>query len=86
MFITSADESEYAIKPMNCPGAILVYKNSLHSYKELPLRYAELGHVHRNEASGALNGLFRVRTFTQDDAHILLRKDQIGDEITNILK
>ena len=86
MFITQADESEYAIKPMNCPGAILVYKNSLHSYKELPLRYAELGHVHRNEASGALNGLFRVRTFTQDDAHILLRVDQIGDEITKILK
>ena len=86
MFITNADESEYAIKPMNCPGAILVYKNSLHSYKELPLRYAELGHVHRNEASGALNGLFRVRTFTQDDAHILLRVDQIGDEITRILK
>ena len=86
MFITHADESEYAIKPMNCPGAILVYKNSLHSYKELPLRYAELGHVHRNEASGALNGLFRVRTFTQDDAHILLRVDQIGDEITKILK
>ena len=86
MFITKADESEYAIKPMNCPGAILVYKNSLHSYKELPLRYAELGHVHRNEASGALNGLFRVRTFTQDDAHILLRVDQIGDEITKILK
>ena len=86
MFITHADESEYAIKPMNCPGAILVYKNSLHSYKELPLRYAELGHVHRNEASSALNGLFRVRTFTQDDAHILLRVDQIGDEITKILK
>ncbi len=86
MFITRADESEYAIKPMNCPGAILVYKNALHSYKELPLRYAELGHVHRNEASGALNGLFRVRTFTQDDAHILLRVDQIGDEITRILK
>jgi len=86
MFITNADESEYAIKPMNCPGAILVYKNALHSYKELPLRYAELGHVHRNEASGALNGLFRVRTFTQDDAHILLRVDQIGDEITRILK
>jgi threonyl-tRNA synthetase len=71
---------------MNCPGAILVYNNSIHSYKDLPMRIAELGHVHRKEASGALNGLFRVRTFTQDDAHTLLTEDQIGDEITNILK
>lgn len=86
MFITNIEESEYAIKPMNCPGAILVYKNSLHSYKDLPLRYAELGHVHRAEASGALNGLFRVRGFTQDDAHTLLREDQIGDEVARILK
>ncbi len=86
MFITNADEKEYAIKPMNCPGAILVYKNSLHSYKDLPLRIAELGHVHRYEASGALNGLFRVRTFTQDDAHILLTENQIGDEIERIIK
>lgn len=86
MFITHADEDEYAIKPMNCPGAILVYKNDLHSYKELPIRIAELGHVHRYEASGALNGLFRVRTFTQDDAHILLREDQIGEEIERIIK
>ncbi len=85
MFTTMVEDQEYAIKPMNCPGAILVYKNDLHSYKELPLRYAELGHVHRAEASGALNGLFRVRGFTQDDAHILLRADQIGDEIARIL-
>lgn len=86
MFITHADEDEYAIKPMNCPGAILIYKNDLHSYKDLPLRIAELGHVHRYEASGALNGLFRVRTFTQDDAHILLTEDQIGAEIERIIK
>ena len=86
MFITHADEDEYAIKPMNCPGAILVYKNDLHSYKDLPLRIAELGHVHRYEASGALNGLFRVRTFTQDDAHTLLTEDQIGAEIERIIK
>ena len=86
MFTTNIEESEYAIKPMNCPGAILVYKNGLHSYKDLPLRYAELGHVHRAEASGALNGLFRVRGFTQDDAHTLLRTDQIKEEVGNILK
>lgn len=86
MYITMVDEDEYAIKPMNCPGAILVYKNDIHSYRDLPVRIAELGHVHRHEASGALNGLFRVRTFTQDDAHILLREDQIGEEITNIIR
>ncbi len=86
MYITKVDEEEYAIKPMNCPGAILVYQNDIHSYKELPLRYAELGHVHRHEASGALNGLFRVRTFTQDDAHILLMESQIGEEVSRILK
>lgn len=86
MFTTMVEENEYAIKPMNCPGAILVYKNALHSYKELPLRYAELGNVHRAEASGALNGLFRVRGFTQDDAHTMIRPDQVGEEIANILK
>ena len=86
MYITMVDDNEFAIKPMNCPGAIQVYNNSLHSYKDLPLRYAELGHVHRHEASGALNGLFRVRTFTQDDAHTLLRADQIPDEVARILK
>lgn len=85
MFTIDVEDGTYAIKPMNCPGAILVYNNGLHSYKELPLRYAELGNVHRYEASGALNGLFRVRGFTQDDAHILIREDQIGEEVSNIL-
>ena len=85
MYTTMVDENEFAIKPMNCPGAILVYKNSLHSYKDLPLRYAELGHVHRHEASGALNGLFRVRSFTQDDAHTFVRRDQLLSEINDIL-
>ena len=86
MYTTLIDDKEFAVKPMNCPGAILVYNNSLHSYKELPLRLAELGHVHRHEASGALNGLFRVRSFTQDDAHVFVRPDQLIDEINNILK
>ena len=85
MYITKIDDRDFAIKPMNCPGAILVYKNAIHSYKELPLRYAELGHVHRHEASGALNGLFRVRAFTQDDSHIFIREDQIEDEVRNIM-
>jgi threonyl-tRNA synthetase len=86
MYTTTIDEKEFAIKPMNCPGAILVYKNDQHSYKDLPIRIAELGLVHRHEASGALNGLFRVRCFTQDDAHILLREDQIESEISKLLK
>ena len=86
MYTSTIDEKEFAIKPMNCPGGILVYKNSLHSYKDLPIRMAELGHVHRHEASGALNGLFRVRAFTQDDAHIFCREDQLVDEITTLLK
>lgn len=86
MFTIEVEDGTYAIKPMNCPGAILVYNNALHSYKELPLRYSELGHVHRYEASGALNGLFRVRGFTQDDAHILLMESQIGEEIAKILE
>lgn len=86
MYITKIDGKPFAIKPMNCPGAMLVYKNDLHSYRELPLRYAELGLVHRHEASGALNGLFRVRCFTQDDAHIILAFDQIGEEIRRLLK
>lgn len=85
MYTTKIDGKDFAIKPMNCPGTILVYKNDIHSYKDLPLRYAELGHVHRHEASGALNGLFRVRAFTQDDAHILLRTDQIEDEVKRIM-
>ena len=86
MYTTKIDERDFAIKPMNCPGSILVYKNSLHSYKDLPIRLAEQGLVHRHEASGALNGLFRVRAFTQDDAHIFVRDDQIEDEITSIIK
>jgi len=85
MYTTKVDEEDYAIKPMNCPGSILVYQNSLHSYRDLPLRYTELGHVHRHEASGALNGLFRVRAFTQDDAHMFVRRDQIGDEVKRIM-
>jgi len=85
MYTSSIDEKEYAIKPMNCPGGMLVYKNSLHSYKDLPIRCGELGQVHRHEASGALNGLFRVRTFTQDDAHIFMREDQIEEEIVRLI-
>ena len=85
MFTIEVEDGTYAIKPMNCPGAILVFKNDLHSYKELPLRYSELGNVHRYEASGALNGLFRVRGFTQDDAHILLTEKQVGEEVAKIL-
>ncbi|HHT66710.1 MAG TPA: threonine--tRNA ligase [Erysipelotrichaceae bacterium] len=86
MYISKIDEKEYAIKPMNCPGGILIYKNSLHSYKDLPIRMAELGHVHRHEASGAINGLFRVRAFTQDDAHIFCREDQLVEEISTLLR
>ena len=85
MYTSKIDDKEFAIKPMNCPGGILVYKNELHSYKEFPLRIGELGLVHRHEASGALNGLFRVRNFTQDDAHIFLAKEQIEDEIIRLI-
>lgn len=85
MYFSIIDEKSYALKPMNCPGAILVYKNSPHSYRELPLRLAELGHVHRHELSGVLNGLFRVRAFTQDDAHIFCTKDQIEQEVTDFI-
>ena len=86
MYTTKIDDRDFAIKPMNCPGAILVYNSSLHSYKDLPLRLGELGLVHRHEASGALNGLFRVRCFTQDDAHIFCTKEQLKEEIENLLK
>ena len=86
MYTSTIDEKEFAIKPMNCPGGMLVYKNELHSYKELPLRIGELGLVHRHEASGALSGLFRVRNFTQDDAHIFMREDQIESEIVRLIK
>ena len=85
MYTSEIDEKTFAVKPMNCPGGMLVYKNSLHSYKDLPLRIGELGQVHRHEASGALNGLFRVRTFTQDDAHIFMREDQIESEIVKLI-
>jgi threonyl-tRNA synthetase len=85
MYTSVIDEKEFAIKPMNCPGGMLVYKNSLHSYKDLPLRVGELGLVHRHEASGALNGLFRVRNFTQDDAHIFMTEEQIESEIIRLI-
>ena len=86
MYFTEIDEAPYAIKPMNCPGGILLYNESLHSYRELPLRWAELGLVHRHELSGALHGLMRVRAFTQDDAHIYMREDQIIDEVIGVMK
>ena len=85
MYTSKIDDKVFAIKPMNCPGGMLVYKNSLHSYKDLPLRIGELGQVHRHEASGSLNGLFRVRTFTQDDAHIFMREDQIEEEVVRLI-
>ncbi len=86
MYTSTIDEKEFAIKPMNCPGGMLVYKNALHSYKDLPIRCGELGQVHRHESSGSLNGLFRVRTFTQDDAHIFMREDQIESEIIRLIQ
>ena len=86
MYTSLVDEREFAIKPMNCPGSLLVYKNGLHSYKDLPIRMGELGQVHRHEASGALNGLFRVRTFTQDDAHIFMTPDQIESEVISLIQ
>ena len=85
MYTSTIDERTFAIKPMNCPGGMLVYQNNLHSYKDLPLRVGELGLVHRHEASGALNGLFRVRNFTQDDAHLFMRKDQLEAEIIRLI-
>jgi threonyl-tRNA synthetase len=85
MYTTVIDEEDFAIKPMNCPGSILIYDLEPHSYRELPLRYGELGKVHRHELSGALHGMFRVRAFTQDDAHILLAKEQITDEVIRIV-
>lgn len=84
MYTTEIDEQDFAIKPMNCPGALLVYQNEIHSYKEFPIRLSELGRVHRHELSGALHGLMRVRAFTQDDAHIFLLPDQIKQEIKNV--
>ena len=85
MYITVIDDADFAVKPMNCPGGILVYKTKMHSYKELPLRMGELGLVHRHELSGALHGLMRVRCFTQDDAHIFMTREQIKDEIKGVV-
>ena len=86
MYTTKIDEEDYAIKPMNCPGGMLVYKRKLHSYRDLPQRMAELGLVHRHELSGALHGLMRVRCFTQDDAHIFMTPEQIEEEILGVIK
>ena len=86
MYTSEIDKHEFAIKPMNCPGGILVYKNEIHSYRDLPQRVGELGLVHRHEASGALHGLFRVRAFTQDDAHVYMRPDQIDSEVIDMIK
>lgn len=86
MYFSEVDDVRFAMKPMNCPGHMLIFKNKLHSYRDLPIRMAEFGQVHRHELSGALNGLLRVRTFCQDDAHIFIRPDQIEEEIINIFK
>jgi threonyl-tRNA synthetase len=85
MYFTHIDEESYAVKPMNCPGAMLIYRTKLHSYRDLPLRLAELGLVHRHERSGTLHGLLRVRSFTQDDAHIFMLPEQIEDEISGVI-
>lgn len=85
MYTTQVDAEEFALKPMNCPGHMLIYKNKPHSYRELPIRIAEYGHVHRHELSGALGGMMRVRSFTQDDAHIFCRPDQIESELQDVL-
>lgn len=85
MYTTVIDDKDYAIKPMSCPGGLIVYNSSIHSYRDLPLRLGEMGHVHRHEASGALAGLFRVRSFTQDDAHIFATLDQLKSEIKSLL-
>ncbi|HEM3641764.1 TPA: threonine--tRNA ligase [Streptococcus suis] len=86
MYFTEIDETPFAIKPMNCPGAMLSYKRTMHSYKDLPIRLGEMGQVHRHELSGALHGLMRVRTFTQDDAHIFMLPEQVTDEIVGVAK
>ena len=85
MYTTVIDEEDYAIKPMNCPGAMLVYNSTLHSYRDLPLRLAELGLVHRHELSGVLHGLLRARSFTQDDAHIFMLPEQMTTEIKKVI-
>ena len=85
MYFTKIDGQDYAVKPMNCPGAMLIYKTKMHSYRDLPIRLAELGLVHRHELSGTLHGMMRVRTFTQDDAHIFMLPSQIKDEIKKVI-
>ncbi|MGR3764039.1 threonine--tRNA ligase [Rossellomorea sp. NS-SX7] len=85
MYFSKVDDQSYAIKPMNCPGAVLIYKSKRRSYRELPIRYGELGLVHRHELSGSLSGLLRVRTFTQDDAHLFVLEDQVQSELNNVL-
>lgn len=85
MYFTDVDDTSYALKPMNCPGHMLIFKNSLHSYRDLPIRMSEFGQVHRHEYSGALNGMMRVRTFCQDDAHLFVRPDQIEEEISRAI-
>jgi threonyl-tRNA synthetase len=86
MYTTKIDGQDFAIKPMNCPGGMLVYKNAVHSYRELPMKVGEIGHVHRHELSGVLSGLFRVRAFHQDDAHIFMTTEQIKDQIFGVIK
>ena len=85
MYFTRIDEQDYAIKPMNCPGAMLIYKTRIHSYRDLPIRMGELGLVHRHELSGTLHGMMRVRSFTQDDAHIFVLPSQIKDEVKGVI-
>ncbi|NOJ69445.1 threonine--tRNA ligase [Paenibacillus alvei] len=85
MYFTKVDDTTFALKPMNCPGHMLIYKNEMHSYRELPIRLGEFGQVHRHEMSGALNGMLRVRTFCQDDAHLFVRPDQIEEEIGKVM-
>ena len=85
MYFTKIDDEDYAIKPMNCPGAMILYKTQMRSYRDLPLRLCELGLVHRHEKSGTLHGLMRVRCFTQDDAHLFMRPDQVKDEIKGVI-
>ncbi|OMD87628.1 MULTISPECIES: threonine--tRNA ligase [Paenibacillus] len=85
MYFTDVDETKFALKPMNCPGHMLIFKNTLHSYRELPIRISEFGQVHRHEYSGALNGMMRVRTFCQDDAHLFVLPEQIEDEIRRVI-
>ncbi len=86
MYFVDIDEKPHAVKPMNCPGGLLIYKSRLHSYRDLPIRQAELGLVHRNELSGVLHGLFRVRAFTQDDAHVFCTREQLNDEVVKLIE